>query len=178
MKKKSTSNKNNICFYIQKLNGLSNHKLYRVWTDIKTRIKNHNYAYFNYYGGRGIDMCNDWKREFLLFYDWSIENGYEDGLSIDRINNDGNYEPSNCRWATNSVQQRNKRKIQKNNTSGFKGVFLNKNSKKFNARVGISNKKISLGYFKTAEEAGYDYDKYVIDNNLGHTTNGLYEGLI
>ena len=81
-----------------------NRKLYFVWRDIKMRcddISNKRY------GGRGITICNEWLN-FDNFALWALNNGYKEGLSIDRINNDGNYEPSNCRWITMKEQCRNK----------------------------------------------------------------------
>lgn len=96
-----------------------------------------------------------------------------DGLEIDRINNNGNYEPSNCRWSTRTTQVRNTRILRNTNISGYRGV--GKNGKNWKSRIIINYKEINLGTFKTAEEAGYAYDKYVINNNLEHTTNGLYK---
>ena len=60
------------------------------------------------YGGRGITVCKEWKNDFMAFYNWSISNGYKEGLTIDRINTNGNYEPSNCRWVSMKVQQNNR----------------------------------------------------------------------
>lgn len=94
-----------------------NTHLYEVWKSIKQRCKNpQSYAYKNY-GGRGITICKEWNNDFKAFSDWSYANGYttenrtseKTKLTIDRINNDGNYEPSNCRWVTRSHQCKNKR---------------------------------------------------------------------
>jgi len=89
--------------------GDSKSRLYNVWRGILKRCNNpNNHAYENY-GGRGIKICEQWEHSYEKFMKWSFENGYEEGLSIDRIDNDGNYEPSNCRWVTASEQSRNKR---------------------------------------------------------------------
>lgn len=75
---------------------------------MKARCRDKSYPSFHRYGGRGITICDDWKNNFVAFYDWAIENGYSDDLEIDRINNDGNYEPNNCRWVTKSENASNR----------------------------------------------------------------------
>ena len=92
--------------------GLSKHKLYTKHLSMKKRCNNPNDSKYEYYGGRGISICEEWSGEdgFINFYNWAMESGYEEHLSIDRINVDGNYEPSNCKWATKKEQVVNRRK--------------------------------------------------------------------
>ena len=92
--------------------GLSKTKLYKIYTDIKYRCYNSNSTGYEDYGGRGIKVCNEWLNKdngFINFYNWAINNGYRDDLTIDRINVNGNYEPSNCRWIPKEYQAENKR---------------------------------------------------------------------
>lgn len=91
-----------------KKHGKSNYSLYKVWKNIKNRCYNPRTEKYKYYGEKGISMCKEWVGDFTSFYGWSIKNGWKKGLTIDRINVDGNYEPENCRWVTWKTQQRNK----------------------------------------------------------------------
>lgn len=93
--------------------GLTHTRLHSIWNGMKQRCFSKNNDYYYNYGGRGITMCDEWKNDFKAFYNWSIKNGYSDNLTIDRIDNDGNYEPSNCRWITRTEQMRNTRRSRK-----------------------------------------------------------------
>lgn len=86
-----------------------NKQLYKVWCAMKQRCSNPNSRVYGYYGGRGISVCREWQESYLTFREWATASGYERGLTLDRIDNDGDYEPSNCRWVSMSVQNSNKR---------------------------------------------------------------------
>ena len=87
--------------------GKTNTRLYRTWRHIINRCYNENVPDYLNYGKRGIKMCEDWRSDFMPFYNWSMANGYNDTLTIDRIDNNGNYEPNNCRFIDYKQQQRN-----------------------------------------------------------------------
>lgn len=110
---------------INRTHGLSSKcgRLYPLWKSIKYRCYSQNCRYYKDYGGRGIVMCDEWRNDFQSFYDWALADGYKEEktekgvnkLTIDRIDVNGNYEPSNCRFVTNEIQMRNQRKSMKDN---------------------------------------------------------------
>jgi hypothetical protein len=83
--------------------------LYTTWRNMYSRCYTTQTDGYEHYGGRGIKVCYEWKNDFIVFRDWAYTNGYIEGLTIDRIDVNGNYEPSNCRWMTNLDQQSNRR---------------------------------------------------------------------
>lgn len=84
-------------------------RLYKTWQNMKDRCYNKNKDSYKNYGSNGIVVCDEWKHNFETFYDWAMDNDYRENLTIDRIDPNGNYEPSNCRWLTIEDQQRNRR---------------------------------------------------------------------
>lgn len=107
----TTSNLNVVkgCGHCKGKHNYSNTKLYRTYYRMKNRCYNNKFPHYENYGGRGIKVCDEWLKNFNNFKEWSLNNGYKEGLSIDRINPNGNYEPSNCRWITMLEQANNKR---------------------------------------------------------------------
>lgn len=89
--------------------GLSKTRIYKIWISIKKRCYNEKTIRFENYGGRGIKVCQEWLDDFINFYNWAVNNGYQENLSIDRIDVNGNYEPSNCKWSNAKCQARNRR---------------------------------------------------------------------
>lgn len=163
------------CYKVEKtkqksvIHNMAGTRIYRVWEDIKKRCNNPKNKGYKNYGGRGITYDPSWEK-FENFYN-DIKDGYQDNLTIDRKDNDGNYCKENCRWSTRAVQARNSRKLKSTNTSGYRGVSFKKRNKKYVARVVVNNEHKHLGYFKDPIQAAKAYDKYIIDNNLEHTMN-------
>lgn len=131
----------------------SDHKrLYRIWCGMKSRCNNKKSSSYHYYGGRGIRLHQEWEESFESFRDWALSNGYDDSLSIERIDNNGNYQPSNCTWENHVKQGRNTR-TQSNNTSGVRGVSWNKSGNSWIARITVDKERVYLGSFSSLEEA-------------------------
>lgn len=147
------------------IHGLKGHKLYSIWKNMRIRCFSINNEQYKYYGARGITVCDEWNNA-KVFYDYVIKlpNYGKLGYTLDRINNNGNYEPGNLRWATNHIQTANRRK-QKTNTSGYVGVFKRSNNT-FSVSIAVNLNRHHLGTYSTAIEAAKVRDKYIIDNEL------------
>ncbi len=96
------------CIPAAHIHGLSKHPLYSIWSSMRQRCDNRRNKSYPYYGGNGITVCKAWDTDFKSFYAWAMNNGYSEGLQIDRIDNDYNYSPSNCRWVSATINNRNR----------------------------------------------------------------------
>lgn len=150
--------------------GMTGHPLHNIWKGIHNRCRNHNDRAFRNYGGRGIKVCERWEN-FQKFYDdmfpsWII------GLTIDRIDCDGNYELSNCRWISRSEQSKNRRCADQwgfkkspisTNTSGIRGVSWCVRDQKWMANICVNRKQKNIGRFVSKEDAKAAYDNAALE---------------
>ena len=142
---------------------LSHTTLFNVWEKIKNRCYNPNYSRFIDYGGRGITMCDDWKNNFKNFNDWCISKGWQKGLQVDRIHNDKEYSPDNCKISTVMTNCTNKRKY-KSNTTGHTGVTIDNGS--FRSRVNHSGHRVNIATSLTVEDAVRFRNGYILAYRL------------
>jgi hypothetical protein len=138
------------------------HPNYSRWENIKQRCNNPKNTNYHKYGGRGIKICERWQNNFYAF-------NYDIGLppstkhQLDRIDNDGDYEPGNVRWAT-PIQQMGNTRLPTRNTSGYRGVCWAKRRRKWHAQIGRGTTRKGLGYYDTKEEAAYAYDRAAVEH--------------
>jgi len=144
--------------------------LYDLWGNMCNRCLNEDNESYKNYGGRNITICDKWRYNSKNFIEWCLENGWEKGLTIDRVNNDGNYEPGNCQFVTRQVNNENRRLLQDRNKSGYRGVY--KRRYNFTARIVHKNKTIlDKSGFKTAKEAALARDIFCIKNGIPFALN-------
>lgn len=141
-----------------KTHGDSYTRLHAIWCDMKTRCLCMASKAYPYYGGRGISIDPVWATDYLAFKQWALMNGYQDHLEIDRKDVNGNYEPSNCRWATRKQQMANTRKRTDGVTSRFKGVSWNRLGNNWRAQIVRDGKNTHIGVFDSEVDAARAYD--------------------
>lgn len=146
----------------------ANGRIGQVWVNMIQRCYNKNNPQFKDYGDRGIFVCDEWRNNFDLFKQWALKNGYDDNLFIDRIDNDKEYAPYNCRFVNRCIQNQNRR-IYKISSSNYRGV--SKYNNKWRSRISINGERISLGLYDSKEEAAIAYNDFIIDNNLDYILN-------
>lgn len=137
--------------------GMSRTRLHQCWRDMKQRCRNPKNQFYYCYGGRGITYCNEWE-EFIPFMRWALANGYDETLTLERINNDGNYEPNNCTWATQQEQSLNKKHMP--NKLGHPGI--RRHGRGYAAEVVRNQKYNYVGTFDTIEEAVAARNKFIV----------------
>jgi len=135
---------------IRQSHGMYKSSTYSSWQCMKDRCYRRDNAAFKYYGARGITVCDRWKDSFINFLNDMGE--APKGLTIDRIESDGNYEPSNCKWSTKSEQSYNRRK-QSNNKTGIVGVWYDKNRNNWQVSINFNKKTDRLGRYNDFFEA-------------------------
>lgn len=120
-------------------------RLYYVWKNMKNRCYNKNNKRFTRYGARGVIVCEEWKNNYLAFKEWAIANGYADNLTIDRIDNNGNYEPANCQWTTEKNQANNR---STNHYVTYKGETLSLTEwcEKLNIGYEVTKRRLARGW--------------------------------
>jgi hypothetical protein len=133
-------------------NGLVETKLYNVWASMKSRCFNQNHKFYKDYGGRGITVCEEWRNSIIAFYEWAINNGYNEGLTLDRIDNNKSYSPSNCRWTSRLEQLNNRRNNLRITHNGVSRTVA-----EWSRETGINNRTIL-----SRVRAGWEYKNLFI----------------
>jgi len=146
------------------VHGMRYSPIYDRWIDMKKRCYNKKNKSYPYYGGRGISVYEEWIEDFAAFHNYvsTLSRYGERGVTIDRINNNGNYEPGNIRWTDMSQQAINRRN--KVSGSGYVGIYCNFGG--FEARIVIKGTTIYIGFFKEKIDAINARNKFIIDNDL------------
>lgn len=132
------------------IHGLRHSRIYIIWRNMKRRCNNPKDKRYSRYGGRGIKVCTEWNKSVKTFAEWAFEHGYNDKLTLDRINNDGDYEPNNCKWSNQQEQCRN-RSTNRNITYKGKTKILIDWAKELGIQRQTLEKRLKKGW--TVEEA-------------------------
>lgn len=139
--------------------GLCKHPLNIIWCGMKERCNNPNSENYNWYGRRGIHVCEEWNNNFYLFYAWAINNGWEKGLELDRINNMKDYCPENCKWVTHKQQCRNRRSNVRVEINGISLLMC-----EWEERFNLRKKSLSKVKYRHGEEYMMNYIKGLLEN--------------
>lgn len=147
---------------VDTLHGLKDPRLECIWENMISRCYNPHRPEYPNYGARGIRVCDEW-RTFKPFQEWALSHGYKKDLEIDRIDNNGDYTPDNCRWVTHSMNNLNHRK-RSDNTIGY--TAIERAGRKFYFRLTINGVKYHGKMHLTPEAAYAEKMQFIKDNNL------------
>lgn len=139
------------CGCLGRPHGMTGTRLHRIWCGMRHRCYYQKQTGFKYWGGKGIKICDEWKASFNSFKEWAVNNGYSEGLTIDRIDNGKDYCPLNCRWVTYRQQSRNSSKVREITANGLTKILTD-----WASITGLSRTKIALRidrYGYTPEQA-------------------------
>lgn len=150
---------------------LGQHRLYQTWHAMVKRCTNPKSVSYATYGAKGITVCDRWLQVDKFIED--MYSSFQEGLTLDRIDNSKGYFKENCRWASAFLQQRNTNRLQINNTSGYRGVSFSKSNNKWQAQITVDCVNNHLGLFHLALDAAKAYDLFVLENKLEHTLNNV-----
>ena len=149
----------------RQMHGQTGTPLYRVWKNMKLRCLNPNATGYENYGGRGIQVCDEWMHDYQAFHDWAMAEGWTEDLQIERIENDDDYSPGNCTFIDRHLQQINRRNWQ---GSDYRGVCFHKQSGRWMAYLNTREGREYLGLHETSRSAAMARDNFIIDNQLPH----------
>lgn len=134
-------------------------RLYNIWSNMKERCNSPTNTSYYRYGGKGIKVCDDWQ-EFIPFQEWALVNGYQDNLTIDRINNDGDYEPSNCRWI---FREENSSRATRKAVKCIETGIVYESATKASIMLGLNKQAVSCSINQKIKAGGYHWE---YENNL------------
>lgn len=156
--------------------GESKTKLYHIWESMKGRCYTKGHTSFKNYGAKGITVCAEWVESYDLFKDWAIDNGYREGLQIDRINGEGEYSPNNCRFVTPRENNINKKLRRDRNHFKLIGVYKSACAKSYGrdewyAQITINSKRVNLTGYLCPVSAAIARDLEILRIGLGYNLN-------
>lgn len=155
-----------------KTHGMSDDPFYKKWKGIKSRCRDKSYHAYGRYGGRGVEVCDNWSDDFMNFYN-DMKDTYFEGAELDRIDNDGDYSPENCRWVTHKENSNNRSKYL--NKSGYTGVHYRESKKRYESNVCINRVPKHIGTYYSLKEAVNGRKEFIIEYNANYNTNYKYE---